>query len=258
MRYINMRISLYIILLLIISLAESKTIHADVTDDGINDKIIMGLKSVVVVNKLECCKRNRHTLVSDTEYLVDIMVNDFHHGIRGKEIAVVMLPGSSCVTEIYGFRNNQFKKVSELLPGEITFDDDGNLFGYHTCMWEGGAVHVPCPIIEEDGFLKPATIVQEIETTVVIEANTTKEISIDLSENTSVICIAAVQEKDVVVFLQDEDGSLITQRKIDSQAPLVGKTFADKDKIITLIIDNLQSTTLKTIYYIIRHYAYKP
>lgn len=106
-----MRISLYIILLLIISLAESKTIHADVTDDGINDKIIMGLKSVVVVNKLECCKRNRHTLVSDTEYLVDIMVNDFHHGIRGKEIAIVMLPGSNCVTEIYGFRNNQFKKA---------------------------------------------------------------------------------------------------------------------------------------------------
>ncbi|GAJ02935.1 unnamed protein product, partial [marine sediment metagenome] len=44
----------------------------------------------------------------------------------------------------------------------------------------------------------------------------------------------------------------------DSKAPLVGKTFADKDKIITLIIDNLQSTTLKTIYYIIKHYAYKP
>jgi hypothetical protein len=103
---------LFIILLLIISLAESKTIHADVTDDGINDKIIMGLESVV---------RRRHTLVSDVECLVDIMVNDFHHGIRGKEIAVVMLPDSNCVTEIYGFKNNQFKKISEPLPGKITF-----------------------------------------------------------------------------------------------------------------------------------------
>jgi hypothetical protein len=70
--------------------------------------------------------------------------------------------------------------------------------------------------------------------------------------------VATAQEKDVIIFLQDEDGSLITQRKIDSKAPFVGKTFADKDKTITLIIDNLQSTTLKRIYYIIKHYAYKP
>lgn len=258
LRYINIRMLLFIILLLIISLAESKTIHADVTDDGINDKIIMGLESVVVVNKFECCKRRRHTLVSDVECLVDIMVNDFHHGIRGKEIAVVMLPDSNCVTEIYGFKNNQFKKISEPLPGKITFDDTGYLFGYYTHMWEGGAVHVPYPIIQEDGFLKPATIELEIETTIVIEANTVKKISTNLSKNTLVVCVATAQEKDVIIFLQDEDGSLITQRKIDSKAPLVSKTFADKDKTITLIIDNLQSTTLKRIYYIIKHYAYKP
>lgn len=236
-------------------IAQSKTIKDDVTDDHLNDKIEMGLKSVVVTDFVSCCTRRKYTVVSDVENLADIMVADFHHGVKGKEIAVITLPDRDYITEIYALRNKQFVSVSELLPGTVSFDDRKNLFGYRTHTWQGGDVQVPWPIIEDAGFLKPAFLAQEIETIIVIEASETKEIKIDMIKNTLAVVVAAAQEKDAIIFLLDSDGTLITQRTIDSELPLSGKSFADEDKTISLVIDNLQSTTLKTIYYVIKHYV---
>ncbi|KPK69151.1 hypothetical protein AMJ87_10940, partial [candidate division WOR_3 bacterium SM23_60] len=57
------------------------------------------------------------------------------------------------------------------------------------------------------------------------------------------------------VFLGDEDGTLISQKTIGAQRPFIATLFADKDKTITLSIDNSQSADQKTVHYIIRHFT---
>ena len=65
-------------------IAQSKTIKDDVTDDHLNDKIEMGLKSVVVTDFVSCCTRRKYTVVSDVENLADNMVADFNRGVKRK------------------------------------------------------------------------------------------------------------------------------------------------------------------------------
>lgn len=246
-----------IILLLLVSSAQTKTIKADVTGDYMNDKIEMGLKSVVVTDFISCCTRRKYTVVSEVENLADIMVDDFHRGVRGNEIAVTTLPNHDYVTQVYGYKGKKFANLSDLLPGQISFDDNKQLFGYHTHIWRGKEIQVPWPIIEDMEFLTPAILVQEIETTAVVDSGTTKEIVIDMLINVLTVVVAVAGEKDAVIFLVDSDGTLITQRAIDTELPMVGKSFADENKTISLVIDNLQSTTPKTVYYIIKHYIKK-
>lgn len=149
---------------------------------------------------------------------------------------------------------------AEILPGEVTIDEAGGLVGYdlHFDGW-GGDVNVPCPIIEKNGLLKALTIKKETEKTIDIEAGKTKEITVDLLKNTLFVCVASVKEKDVIISLKDDDGTTITEQKIDSESSFTGGGYADKDETVTLTIDNSYSAmTPKTVLYIITQYNYTP
>jgi len=235
-----------------ISFAVGKTITADVTGDGVSDQTTMGLKTVVVKDGATGIL---HTVVSEVQYLADISVDDYFRGTKGKEIAVITLPDREYMTEVYGYRNKQFVNVSKTLPGDISFDKERTLFGYRIHAWNGIEVNIPWPIVEEGGFLKPASLAEETDTHDVVEAFTTDEISVTVQMQNLVVCAAAVLEKDAIVFLGDEDGTLISQKTIGAQRPFIATLFADKDKTITLSIDNSQSADQKTVHYIIRHFT---
>ncbi|KPJ70998.1 hypothetical protein AMJ52_09220 [candidate division TA06 bacterium DG_78] len=237
--------------------AQIKTIKADVTNDGYNDRIEMGLKSVVVTDLISCCTRRKYTVVDNVENLADIMVDDFHSGAWGNEIAVVTLPNHEYVTQVYGLKGKNVNSLSDPLPGQISFDENEQLFGYKTHTWQGREIQIPWPIIEDAGFLKPALLVQEVETTIVVDTGTTKEIVIEMFTNVFTVVVADTKKKDAVIFLLDNDGTLITQRPIDSEHPMVGTRSADLGKTISLVIDNLQSSTSTTVHYIIKHYIKK-
>lgn len=241
-----------IIPLLMISFAAGKTITADVTGDGVSDQITMGLKTVVVKDG---AAGMLYTVVSEVPYLVDISVDDYFRATKGKEIAVVTLPDREYMTEVYGYRNKQFVNVSQTLPGDISFDKDGRLFGYRIHAWNGVEANIPWPIVDEGGFLKPAPLAEETDTHDVVEAFSTDEISFVVHKQRLVVCAAAVQEKDAIVFLGDEDGTLISQKTIRAQMPFVATVYADEDKILTLSIDNSQSEEQKTVHYLIRHFT---
>ena len=241
-----------IIPLLMISFAAGKTITADVTGDGVGDQITMGLKTVVVKDGATGIL---HTVVSEVEYLADISIDDYFRGTKGKEIAVITLPDHEYMTEVYGYRNRQFMNVSKTLPGDISFDKEGRLFGYRIHAWNGIEVNIPWPIVEEGGFLKPAPLVQEIDTHVVVEALTTDEISVTVQMQNLVVCAATVLEKEAIIFLGDEDGTLISQKTIGARMPFIATLYADMDKTITLSIDNSQSEEQKIVYYLIRHFT---
>jgi hypothetical protein len=240
-------------LCVICSLASSKTILADVTGDGVDDVITFGLKIVVVQDG---ASNRHHTVVAGIEFLADVMVDDFFSGTRGNEIAVLMLPEKSFLTEVYGYRNKRFIRVSQMLPGELTFDEDRRLFGYATHAWDRNEVMIYWPIIEEEGYLKAAPIVEYAETTLVVAANETEEWPIDLKNNTFTMCVVTTLDKDVIVFLLDEDGTLIKQTVIDPQTGFFGRVISEAGKTVTIGIDNSQSPKPKTIHVIIKQYRY--
>ncbi len=241
-----------IIPLLMISFAAGKTITADVTGDGISDQITMGLKTVVVKDGATGIL---HTVVADVPYLADISVDDYFRATKGKEIAVITLPDREYMTEVYGYRNKQFVSVSKTLSGDISFNKENRLFGYRIHAWNGLEANIPWPIVDEGGFLKPAPLVQEIDTHVIVEAFTTDEISVIVQMQNLVVCAAAVLEKETIVFLGDEDGTLISQKTVGARMPFIATLYADKDKTITLSIDNSQSEEQKTVHYLIRHFT---
>jgi len=262
----------------VFSFLEGKTKMADVTGDGVDDEIKIGEQSVVVVDG---ATGDRFIVVAGEEFLRGVKIDNYLRATSAKEIGVEINPiaGVGFFTEMYAFKNNKFVKISERLPGEIsidvaeniirtgwseaelkkgiTIDVGGNITGYYSHLWEGGIVNVPCPIKEEDGLLIPLPIKKEIEKTIEIEASTTREITIDLSKNTLTISVAAVKEKDVIISLKDEDGELIAKHKIDAEVSFIGSSYANKDKAITLTIDNSYSVmTPKKVYYVINQYEY--
>jgi hypothetical protein len=241
-----------IIPLLMISFAAGKTITADVTGDGVSDQITMGLRTAVVKDGATGIL---HTIVSEVPNLADISVGDYFHGTRGKEIAVMILSDHEYTTEVYGYRNKQFVKVSKTLPGDINFDKEDRLFGYRVHAWNGFETNIPWPVVEEGGFLKPAPLAEEIDTHDVVEAFSTDEISFIVEKQQLVVCAAAVLEKEAIVFLEDEDGTLISQKTVGARRPFIATLYADKDKTITLSIDNSQSQDQKTVHYLIRHFT---
>ncbi len=229
---------------------------ADVTGDGVDDEIKVGEQSVVVIDGVS----DKRFIVISGEEFISPSIDNYHPGIPGKEIAINFGPlASFTYTIIYGFKNSQFVPVSDTLPGWVTFSEEGDLWGYiHYPTLECGPVGLPYPIIEEKGLLKRAPITKQTEKTIEIDAGTTKEITIEVPKNTHLICVATVEAKNVIVSLKDED-STISERKIDPENPFVGDIYADKDKTVTLSIDNSYSLiTSKRVCYVITQYNYIP
>jgi hypothetical protein len=230
----------------------AKTIIADVTADGVADEIVMGLKTVVVKDG---ASGTVYTVGSEVEFLADVTVGDYFRPTKGREIAIVTVP-EEYETIVYGYRNKQFVEVSELLPGDITLDEEGRLFGYETHPWQETEALVYWPIIHHEGFLKPAPIVEESETTIVVVAGTTQEIEFTLPEQSMAVCIALTRDKNLIVFLQDEHGTLIKQGMVDDKTEFSGMVFAPDRALFSLNFDNSQSATDKTAHYLIRQYSY--
>jgi hypothetical protein len=230
-----------------------KTIRADVTNDSVDDVIRMGMKIVTVQDG---SSGKLHTIVIGEEYLADISVDDYFSGTNGNEIAVLTLPEKGFLTEVYGYRNKRFIKVSEKLPGELSFDEELRLFGYAAHIWDRHEVLIYWPIIEREGYLKAAPLAQFAETTLVVERNKTIEYRIDLLSGTFMMVVASTLDKNVIVFLLDDDGTLIKQTKIDSRIGFYGRVITERAKSITFNIDNSQSNKPKTVHVIIKQYQY--
>jgi len=243
----------FLVFTLAFSIASGKTIRADVTGDGIDDIVKMGMKIVTVQDG---ASNKLHTIVAGVEFLADIAINDYFTATKGNEIAILTLPEKSFLTVVYGYRNKRFIKVSETLPGELSFDEERRLFGYATHEWDRNEVRIYWPIVEDEGFLKPAYITQVAETILVTGANTTREFKIDLRDSTFTMFVASTLDKDVVVFLLDEDGTLIKQTMLDSRTGFYGRVLAEQAKTVTLNIDNSQSPKSKSVHVIIKQYEY--
>jgi hypothetical protein len=244
---------LAVLMFIIFSVASAKAIRADVTDDGIDDIIKMGMRMVTVQNG---ASNKLHTIIAGEEFLAGISVDDYFSGTRGNEIAVLMSPENGFFSEVYGYRNKRFIKVSESLPGELSFDEGRRLFGYATHEWNRNEILIYWPLVEDGGYLKAAGVVLVTDTSLVVEANKTKEFVIDLRENTFAMCVASTLDHNVIVFLLDEDGTLIKQNVIDSQTGFYGRVITKQAKTVTLNVDNSQSSKPKTVHVIIKQYAY--
>ncbi len=236
-----------------ISFAQGKTIRADLTNDNVEDIIRMGMKIVTVQDG---ASGKLHTIVVGEEHLADISIDDYFGGTKGNELAILTLPEKEYFSEVYGYRNKRFVKVSEVLPGELTFDEEIRLFGHSAHRWDKHEVLIYWPVIEHEGKLQAAPLVQFSETTLVVEKNKTTEFKINLPGNTFTMCVATTLDKDVIAFLLDEDGTLIKQTKIDSRIGFYGRVITERAKSITFNIDNSQSNKPKTVHVIIKQYQY--
>lgn len=242
-----------LVLTLVISSASGKIARADVTGDSVEDIIRLGMKIVTVQdgssNKL-------HTIVARVEGLVDVLVGDYFKGTKGNELALVLLPEKSYLTEVHGYRSKRFVKVSETLPGELSFDEQQRLFGFTTHTWDRNEVLIYWPIIEQDGYLKAAPVEQFVETTLVVDAKRTGELAINLLDNTFTMCVASTMDNDVVVFLLDENGTLIKQTMVSAEIGFYGRVITEQARAVTLNVDNSQSSVPKTVHVIIKQYQY--
>lgn len=239
--------------LIVISMASAKTIRADVTADGIDDIIKMGMKMVTVQDG---ASNRLHTIVAGKEFLADISVDDYFSGTKGNEVVVLIAPEKSLFSEVYGYRNKRFIKVSESLPGELSFDEEKRLFGYAVHEWNRNEILIYWPLIEAEGYLKAAPIVLASDTSVFVEARKTKEFEIGLLENTFTMCVASTLDDNVIVFLLDSDETLIKQSVIDAQTGFYGRVIAGPAKTVTFDIDNSQSPKPKTVHLIVKQYSY--
>jgi hypothetical protein len=245
--------SLVLSMIVMVSSLPGKTIRADVTGDGIDDIVKMGMKMVTVQDG---ASNRLSTIIAGIEDLGDISVGNYFEGTKGNEIAILRLPEKSYFTEVYGYRNKRFIKVSDELPGELSFDESGHLFGYATHAWDRNEVLIYWPIVESGGYLKAAPVAQFEETTLVVNAHQTKTLEIYLLEGTFTMCVASTLGKDVVVFLLDADGTLIKQTMIDARTGFYGRVITDRAKRVTFNVDNAQSGEDKTIHVIIKQYQY--
>lgn len=235
------------------SVASGKIVRADVTNDGVDDIIRMGMKIVTVQDG---SSSKLHIIVAGVEGLVDVSIDDYFSGTEGNEVALLLLPEKSYGTEVYGYRNKRFIKVSEALPGDLSFDEEQRLFGHAIHTWDRNEILIYWPIIEQGGYLKAAHVAQFMETTLVVNALQTSVLPIDLLDTTFTMCIGSTMDKDIVVFLLDEDGSLIKQTMIDPEIGFYGRVIAERAKTVTFNIDNSQSSEPKTVHFIIKQYQY--
>lgn len=251
-----MRRNVLVLCMLIVSsfsFVNGKTIHADVTNDKVDDVVRMGMKIVTVQDGVS---GKLHTIVIGEEFLADISADDYFGGTNGNELAIVTLPGKGFITEVYGYRNKRFTKVSEKLPGELSFDEELRLFGYAAHVWDQHEALIYWPIVESEGSLKAAPLAQFAETTLVVGKNKTSEYVIDLLGGTFTMVVASTLDRDVIVFLMDDDGTLIKQARIDSRVGFYGRVLTEKAKTISLNIDNTQYDKVKTVHVIVKQYSH--
>lgn len=242
-----------VLISVMLSVASAKTIRADVTGDGIDDIVRMGMKMVTVQDG---ASNRLHTIIAGKEFLADISVDDYFSGTRGNEIAVLILPEKSFFSEVYGYRNKRFIRVSESLPGELSFDEENRLFGYAVHEWNRNEILIYWPLIEDEGYLKASSIALASDTSIFVEARSAKEFEIGLLENTFTMCVASTLDDNVIVFLLDVDGTLIKQSVIDAQTGFYGRVLARQAKTVTFNVDNAQSPRPRTVHLIVKQYLY--
>lgn len=236
-----------------LSSLNAQALMVDVTGDGVDDDIKIGEQSVVVVDG---AFNKKYIVVSGMENLMDVIVDNYLTSTKHKEIGVVFVEGEEDITftDVYGYKNNKFVKIGEGFCGEISFDEENNLWAFAD-YWGPIVISEPIPIIEKNELLKVPPLTKTIEKNVEIEARSSKDIMVNLYKNNLVVFCVAVQEKDVIVSLSDETGTVFAEDRIDPEYQFFFYGYAEKDETITLTIDNSYSMmTPKTVYYIISQY----
>ncbi|UCD06437.1 MAG: hypothetical protein JSV98_04195 [candidate division WOR-3 bacterium] len=245
--------ALFILMVSLFSFVRGKTIRADVTNDNVDDIIRMGMKIVTVQDGVS---GKLHTIVVGEEFLADISVDDYFSGTEGNELAILTFPDEVFLTDVYGYRNKRFVRLAEMLPGELTFDEELRLFGYAAHEWDQYEVLIYWPIVEREGYLRAAPLAQSSETALVVEKNKTTEFQIDLLSGTLTVVVVSTFDGYVIVFMLDDDGTLIKQTRIDSRVGFYGRIIAESAKTVSLNIDNSQSNKVKAVRVTVKQYQY--
>jgi hypothetical protein len=233
--------------------AQGKTVMADVTGDGVDDEIKIGEQSVVVVDGAS----NKKWIVVSGMEIVNAKIDDYHPYMPGKEIAI-FTNFAEPVFAIYGFKNKQFKQISDNFSGDSISLEIVQSSDSFISVFMAHLIFSTYPIIVINDSLTQSTPLEEIEKTIEIDAQTAKEITINLSENTLLLCEVSVKEKNVIVSIEDETNNLICGgEKIYPESPLKCLYHAPSPETITLTIDNSYSLmTPKTVTYKIKKFKY--
>jgi len=240
-------------ILLIPLFLRGRTELIDVTGDGVDDEIKIGVQSVVVedgqLNK-------KYIVISGEEMLSNVTIDDYIANREGEEIAIVVCPGSDCWTEIYAFKNGRFNKVSEMLPGEVFVTDDGDVIGQQRYFFEeGGWIYLPYPLREVNGILTPSKPTKQIENTVSVSAGNSKDILIECGKNQKLVIGVVVHQKNIIIRINDSKGIKLARKKINIETPFIYFDSFSKAETITLSLDNSYSImTPKTVIYVIIYY----
>jgi hypothetical protein len=235
--------------------AETRVVKSDITGDNVYDDVKIGDDYVLLVDRMSCCKRKRHFVVTDLKNLHDVVIDDFNKHIHGKEIAVVIDTDSGLYTQVYGYKNNKVKCLSGLLAGEITRNND-ILLGYRVTNTENRDSRTPYPIEERPDTLVAMPVVKEMEATVVADAGCVHKVRIDVAFQTISVITTFVSLQNTGMYIENGEGKDIS---VENESGTSGKgvysvVHARDSDVVTLVVDNTQSAIPCTVFYTVIQY----
>lgn len=199
--------------------AETRTITADVTGDNMYDAIKVTDDAVYVVDKMLCCTKQRFPIISGCDTIFDVLVGDFSSINRSNEVAIVFGKEFARTTVVYAFDNGLFSRISDDLPGTIAFYNnipciDSN---YHC---NGDVVTLPWPIIEDQEYLKPATLSGTIDTCMIVEPGDAFIDTLTVPQETYMLIAIWKHDSNISVSMCDNKGQ-VTKKENNNNPVLV-------------------------------------
>jgi hypothetical protein len=198
-----------IIVSIMILHAETRTITADVNGDNMYDAIKITDNAVYVVDKMLCCTKKRFPIISSCDSMYDVLVNDFAPSFRSNEVAIVFGKETATSTIVYAFNNGAFVKISDNLPGMITFCGNAPCIDSNYNI-DGDIIPLPWPILENQGYLKPAALSSTIDSHVTIEPGDVFSDTLVTPPGTYMLIAVWKQASNVSVSLRDDEGKTVT------------------------------------------------
>jgi len=228
------------------------TIRADVTGDRVYDDVVVGENYVLLVDKMSCCKRTKRFVVDACDSLVDVMVEDYHRGIYGKEIAVVQSGENGLFTDIYAYTNNRIERVAHELPGRVMRDSHGMVFCHEQYRADNIHCSVPRAVSAHGQILEKMSAAGEQDTVIVLEPGSLQHIEFPVTRSSCLVLCAASENAEVGFSLHDQNGEPIAFERTDDR--LVAIIHAEQADVVELIMNNVVSAVKAKIFCITRWY----
>jgi hypothetical protein len=232
--------------------AQTVTIRADVTGDRVYDDVVVGENYVLLVDKMSCCKRTKRFVVDACDSLVDVMVEDYHRGIYGKEIAVVQSGGSGIFTDIYAYANNRIEQVAFTLPGRVMRDAYGMVFCLEQDHADSTHVSVPHAVSTQGKRLEKMSAISEQDTVIVLEPGGLQRIEFPVTRAACLVLYAASVNGRVGFSLHDQNGEPLAFEHSDGR--FVAIVHAAQAEVVELVMDNMVSAVREKVSCITRQY----